>query len=165
MLCNAMHVTLCYDRTRQGMVRRTARGYGNGSRKKAGRKGKEAKYTTSTRHRFKETERKETRGEVRGERACRPIRGSRRHATCDMRCAMFLVALDPLDPAGPFRATLVRQDPSTRRPFDLVFHSISLTGLMDNESNATVVTYGTVPYYTQSGMWKPGSGIQSPKPP
>jgi len=97
-LCNAMHVTLCYDRTRQGMVRRTARGYGNGSWKKAGRKGKEAKYTTSARHRFKETEREETRGGVRGERACRPIRGSRRHATCDMRCAIFLIALDLVGP-------------------------------------------------------------------
>merc|ERR1711939_595449 len=79
-LCNAMHVTLCYDRTRQG------------------RKGKEAKYTTSARHRFKETEREETRGGVRGERACRPIRGSRRHATCDMRCAIFLIALDLVGP-------------------------------------------------------------------
>ena len=67
-------------------------------------------------------------------------------ATCNMRYAMC----DILGSVGP-RWTLL--DPSGQRwfdrtlqPFDLVFHSISLTGLMGNESNATVVTYRTILY-------------------
>ena len=151
-----MHVTLCYDRTRQGMVRRTARGYGNGSWKKAGRKGKEAKYTTSARHRFKETEREETRGGVRGERACRPIRGSRRHATCDMRCAIFLISLDP---AGPFRATLVRQDPSTLRP-RVPQHFLDRSDGQRIQCDSSYIRYCAVLY----AVWNVESGIWNPKP-